>query len=100
MCVSFPSLYALVDSKGVMASELWENTGGNAVWNLRFIRGFNDWELSIQIFLGLLYSKKANNPQERDNLVWKVAKNDSFTAQGNFTHLERGIRPLVPVKLL
>ena len=98
--VSFPSLYALSNSKGAMASELWENIGGNGVWNPKFIRGFNDWELEcIQIFLGLLNSKKAN-PQKRDNLVWKVAKNGSLMVKENFTHLERGSRPLVPVKLL
>ena len=98
--VSFPSLYALADSKGAMASELWENTGGNGVWNPKFNRGFNDWELEcIQNFLGLLNSKKAN-PQKKDNLVWMVAKNGSFTVKENFTHLERGNCPLVPVKLL
>ena len=58
--VSFPSLYALADSKGAMTSELWENTSGIGVWNLKFIRGFNDWELEcIQKFFGLLNSKNA-----------------------------------------
>ena len=87
--VSFPSLYALANSKGATTSELWENTGGNGVWNLKFNRGFNDWELEcIQNFLGLLNSKKANS-QKRDNLVWKVAKNGSFTMKENFTLGER-----------
>ena len=83
-----------------MDLELWENIGGNGVWNPKFNRGFNDWELGcIQNFLGLLNSEKAN-PQKRDNLVWKEANNGSFTVKDNFTHLERGNRPLVPIKLL
>ena len=47
-----PSLYVLAVSKGVIVSELWENLGGDGVWNPKFNRGFNDWELeSIQNFL-------------------------------------------------
>ena len=45
LCVSFPSLYALDALKGVMVSELWENLRGDGVWNQRFNKGFNDWEL-------------------------------------------------------
>ena len=50
--VSFSSLYALADSKGVMRSELWENIGGNGVWNPKFNRRFNDWELVYSKFFG------------------------------------------------
>ena len=57
--------------------------------NPKFNRGFNDWELEcIQKFLSLQNSKEAN-PQKRDNLVWKVAKNGSFTVKENFTLGER-----------
>ena len=45
LSVSFPSLHALAVSKGVIVLELWENSGGDGVWNPRFNRGFNDWEL-------------------------------------------------------
>ena len=100
LCVSFPFLYALVVSKGAMVLELWEMFGGDGVWNSRFNRGFNDWELeSVQIFFGFLNSKKGN-PQKRDNIVWKLAKNGSFTIKENFNYLERGNRPLVLIKLL
>ena len=37
----FPTLYALVESKGAMVGE----GGGEGGWNMRFIRSFNDWEL-------------------------------------------------------
>ena len=43
--VSFPSLYALAILKGVMVLEVWEVSGGVGVWNPRFNRAFNDWEL-------------------------------------------------------
>ena len=50
-------------------------------------------------FFGLLNPKKVN-PHKRDNIVWKVAKNGSFTEKENFIYLEGGNRPLVPAKLL
>ena len=44
--VSFPSLYAVVASKGATMGEVWETTGGEGGgWNLRFIRPFDDWEM-------------------------------------------------------
>ena len=44
-CTSFPTLYAIVASKGAKVGEVWETTGDGGGWNLRFIRPFNDWEL-------------------------------------------------------
>ena len=44
------------------------------MWNPRFNRDFNDWELeSIQNFFGLLNSKKAN-PKKWDNIVGRLLK--------------------------
>ena len=42
LCELFPSLYALADSKGAMAADVWENSVGSGMWNPRFVRAFND----------------------------------------------------------
>ena len=61
LCESFPSLNALVVSKGAMVAEVWEASRGEGVWNPRFIRAFNDWELEVvQNFIGLINTKKVN----------------------------------------
>ena len=62
----FPMLYALADSKGAMVAEVWETMRGEGVWNLRFIRSFNDWELEeTQRFISLINSRRTTK-RERD----------------------------------
>ena len=55
----FPTLYALVDSKGAMVGEVWNSMRGESGWNLRFIRSFNDWELEeTHNFISLINSSR------------------------------------------
>ena len=59
MCVSFPTLYAVVASKGATVGEVWETTGEEGGWNLRFIRPFNDWEMEeTQRLISLISNRK------------------------------------------
>ena len=45
LCDSFPSLYALATSKEAWLVELWDSTGEEGGWSLRFSSLFNDWEV-------------------------------------------------------
>ena len=38
----FPTLYALVNSKGAIVEEVWDSSRREGGWDLRFFRSFND----------------------------------------------------------
>ena len=91
--VTFPSLYLLVDSKGALATEVWNSTRGEGAWNPKFVQPFNDWELVIvQRFIGTINNKKVNL-LEKDNLSWKIDGKGRFIVVG-------GTFISVPTKLL
>ena len=58
------------------------------------ITGELTYHAIVKVYNNIYCAKK------RNNIVWKVAKNGSFTVKENFIHLERVNHPLVPVKLL
>ena len=63
----FPSLYALADSKRAMVVEVWDTTRGEGIWNPRFTRSFNDWEIDeVQNFINLISKKKKISWKETD----------------------------------
>ena len=45
LCVSFPSLFAIVVSKDAWVADLWNSTVDGGEWIPRFSRSFNDWEV-------------------------------------------------------
>ena len=47
LCTTFPALYSIANSKGAKVAEVWVSLGEGGGWNLRFGRGFNDWELDM-----------------------------------------------------
>ena len=44
---SFPQLFNVAAQKSATVGDLWDQNAGLEGWNLRFIRGFNDWELTL-----------------------------------------------------
>ncbi|RVX21200.1 Methionine aminopeptidase 1D, chloroplastic/mitochondrial [Vitis vinifera] len=42
----FPQLFNVAAQKSATVGDLWDQNAGPGGWNLRFIRGFNDWELT------------------------------------------------------
>ena len=78
----------MANSKGVMAADVWENSEGSGIWNPRFVRAFNDYELdAVQSFINLINNKKTNQLEE-DRLLWKGDKNGIFSVKANFALLE------------
>ncbi|RVW87740.1 hypothetical protein CK203_043997 [Vitis vinifera] len=54
-----------------------DQNSGQGGWNLRFIRGFNDWELNIvDKLLQILRSQRIT--LEEDSTLWKGGKNGKF----------------------
>ena len=47
LSLSFPQLYALAVHRNATVDEVWDSNFGRGGWNLRFTRGFNDWELDL-----------------------------------------------------
>ena len=45
LCIAFPCLYSIAANKGAKATDLWVRQGGGGVWEPKFLRSFNDWEL-------------------------------------------------------
>ena len=59
LCELFPMMYALANSKGATVGEVWDTTWGEGVWNPRFVRPFNDWEIEeVQRFISQIGNRK------------------------------------------
>ena len=43
----FPQLFNVAAQKSATVGDLWDQNSGQGGWNLRFIRGLNDWELTL-----------------------------------------------------
>ena len=41
----FPHLFNVAAQRNTTVGDMWDQNSGQGGWNLRFIRGFNDWEL-------------------------------------------------------
>ena len=58
---SFPALFNKVASKGVMIAGILVFSGDQGVWDPKFERPFNDWELeAVQTFIGQINSRFAS----------------------------------------
>ena len=57
--------------------DMWDQNSGQGGWNLRFIRGFNDWELNmVGELLQILRSQRIT--LEEDSALWKGGKKGKF----------------------
>ncbi|KAL6328063.1 hypothetical protein AAG906_033334 [Vitis piasezkii] len=59
----FPQLFVAAAQRNATMGDMWDQNSGQGGWNLRFIRGFNDWELDMSKNhlgggLGLLEGRK------------------------------------------
>ena len=77
----FPSLFAIATSKEAWACDAWEQAEFRGCWNSRFVRNFQDWELScVEALLLWLHSKSVS--REVDNkVVWMATKGGQFSVK-------------------
>ena len=81
-------------------AEVGEISGGSGAWNLRFLRSFNDWEMSKYKISLVKSITKESSCRKKDRLVWKGDKNDQFTVKAYCSSLE-GVSSLkAPIKIL
>ena len=78
LCDSFPSLYALADSKDAWVTDCWDSLGEEGGWNPYFCRSFNDWEVeAVERFLSTLQGERLVIDLE-DRVLWKEIKDENF----------------------
>ena len=78
LCDSFPSLYALADSKDAWVTDCWDSLGEEGGWNPYFCRSFNDWEVeAVERFLSTLQGERLVIDLE-DRVLWKETKDKNF----------------------
>ncbi|RVW20280.1 putative ribonuclease H protein [Vitis vinifera] len=73
----FPQLFNVAAQRSATVGELWDHNSDLGSWNLRFSRGFNDWELNmVDELLQILRSQRIT--LEEDLALWKGGKNGKF----------------------
>ena len=99
---SFPSIYAMVGTKGARVEELWEPAGVEGSWNLRLERLFYAWELEeIQRFISTV-GKNSISLRSTDSLIWKGAQNGSYSIKSGYALMEGNSETFLraPIKML
>ncbi|RVW97198.1 putative ribonuclease H protein [Vitis vinifera] len=93
----FPQLFNVAAQKSATVGDLWDQNAGQGGWNLRFIRGFNDWELTlVDELLQILRSQRIT--LEEDLALWKGGKNGKFDVKDAYGLLTSRSTPLFPKK--
>ena len=88
--ISFPSLFALSNSKDAWVVDLWQHSNERGVWNPIFPRPLNDWEIDMmERFLARLQDKVVDEGSE-DKIWWVEAKNGTFSVKSLYASLETG----------
>ena len=76
LSLRFPQLFAAAAQRNATVGDMWDQKSGQGGWNLRFIRGFNDWELDmVGELLQILRSQRITL---EDSVFWKEGKNGKF----------------------
>ena len=109
LCDSFPSLYALADSKDVWVADCWDSLGEEGGWNPLFSRPFNDWEVEVVERFLLTLQEKMLVIDLEDRVLWKETKDKNFSIKSLYSALEPRIAvpfswniiwsPCVPTKM-
>ena len=77
LSLRFPQLFAATAQRNTTVGDMWDQNSSQGGWNLRFIRGFNDWELDmVGKLLQILRSQRITS--EEDSVFWKGGKNGMF----------------------
>ena len=87
--LAFPVLYNFAANKeaSVESSLICQGAGDRRIWDVRFNRGPNDWEVDVvDEFLCLLASNLPSGT-DGDHLKWKLTKNGDFTIRSYYYKL-------------
>ncbi|RVW76665.1 hypothetical protein CK203_049633 [Vitis vinifera] len=93
----FPQLFNVAAQRSATVGELWDQNSDLGSWNLRFFRGFNDWELNmVDELLQILRSQRIT--LEEDLALWKGGKNGKFEVKEAYEMLISHSTPAVSQK--
>ncbi|RVW77485.1 hypothetical protein CK203_053447 [Vitis vinifera] len=93
----FPQLFNVAAQRSATVGDIWDQNSGQGSWNLRFIRGFNDWELNmVDELFQILRSQRIT--LEEDLALWKGGKNGKFDVKEAYGLLISHSTPLFPKK--
>ena len=73
----FPNLFSMVVHRNVTVEECWDQNVGQGGWNLRLLRGLNDWELGLVENL-LVELRDYSVNLEDDSDFWKKGEDGLF----------------------
>ena len=82
----YPELYVCSVAKDACISEvLWTPEGGTfRVWDLRFFRAFEDWELAASYSLLHLIHPRTPRGDRRDTLRWQLKRDGKFDTRSYY----------------
>ena len=93
-------LYVCSAVQDVCISEvLWISKGGTMrVWDLRFYRAFEDWELAASYFLFQLIQTRIPRGDRSDTLCWRLKGNGMFDTRSYYHAIWGASNSLFPWK--
>ena len=96
----YPELYVCSAVKNACISEvLWIPEGGTVrVWNLRFYRAFEDWELAASYSLLQFIQTCIPRGDKRDTLYWRLIGDGKFDTQSYYHAIQEASNSLFPWK--
>ncbi|RVW26614.1 hypothetical protein CK203_103918 [Vitis vinifera] len=87
----FSHLYGMAAHRNGTVEDMWDQNVGQGDWDVRFVRGFNDWELDL--VGNLLHTLRGFNPTlEEDAVFWKWGKNGKFKVKEAYNLVLLGAR--------
>ena len=98
--LAFPVLYNFATNKAasVESSLLWQGTGGRRDWDVRFIRGPNDWEVDVVDDFFWFLASKLPLADDSDRMRWKLTKNGDFNIRSSYHKLHASSSVVFPWK--
>ena len=89
--LAFPILYNFVANReaSVESSLICQGAGDRRTWDVRFIRGPNDWEADVVDDFFHFLASNLPSVADGDRLKWRLTKNGTFTIH-SFYHKLHG----------
>ena len=96
----YPELYVCLAAKDACISEvLWILEGGTIrVWDLRFYRAFEDWELAASYSLLQFIQPRIPQGDRRDSLCWRLKGDGKFDTRSYYQAIQGTLNFLFPWK--
>ena len=96
----YPNLYVCSAVKDAFISEvLWMPEGGTVrVWDLRFYRAFEDWELAVSYSLLQLIQTRIPRGDRRDTICWRLKGDGNFDTRSYYHSIRGASNSLFPWK--